>query len=82
MLECVVMASTFTFNGSVRIISKKGAAGRLRVRWVVDDPDALFEEFRGKGVSDDGTHVRDTSWGTRAFGFRDPDGNVAFYRDL
>jgi len=62
---------------------KKGTAGRLRVRLIVDDPDALFEEFRGKGVLDEGTRVGDTPWGTREFGFRDPDGNgLIFCRDL
>ena len=30
-----------------------------------------------------GVLVRDTAWGTREFGFRDPDGNgLTFYRDL
>ena len=27
---------------------KKGTAGTLRVRIIVDEPDALFEEYRGK----------------------------------
>jgi catechol 2,3-dioxygenase-like lactoylglutathione lyase family enzyme len=61
---------------------EKGTAGRLRVRVAVDDPDVLFEEYRNKGVLDEGIHVRDTVWGTREFGFRDPDGNgLIFYRD-
>jgi len=37
----------------------KGTAGRLRVRIVVDDPDALFVEYRAKGVFDENTQVRD-----------------------
>jgi catechol 2,3-dioxygenase-like lactoylglutathione lyase family enzyme len=62
---------------------KRGTAGRLRVRLIVDDPDALFDEYRSKGVVDDGIQVRDTAWGTREFGFRDPDGNgLVFYRSL
>ena len=62
---------------------KNGTARRLRVRLIVNDPDALFEEFRGKGLLDEETHVRDTRWGTREFGFRDPDGSaLIFYRDL
>jgi len=62
---------------------KKGAAGRLRVRIQVDNPDALFEEYRSKGVVSEGTGVRDTDWATREFGFRDLDGNgLIFYRDL
>jgi uncharacterized glyoxalase superfamily protein PhnB len=62
---------------------QRGTAGRLRVRIAVDDPDALFEEFRAAGVVPEGTQVRETAWGTREFGFRDPDGNgLTFYRDL
>jgi uncharacterized glyoxalase superfamily protein PhnB len=62
---------------------RKGTAGNLRVRMIVDDPDALCEEFRAKGVFDEHTQVRDTPWATREFGFRDPDGNgLIFYRDL
>jgi hypothetical protein len=47
------------------------SVGRLRVRIVVDDPDALFEEYRANGVLDEATRVRETAWGTREFGFRD-----------
>jgi catechol 2,3-dioxygenase-like lactoylglutathione lyase family enzyme len=62
---------------------RDGTAGRLRVRILVDDPDALFEEYRPKGVLGETSRVRDTVWGTREFGFRDPDGNgLTFYRDL
>ena len=62
---------------------EKGTAGRIRVRIMVDDPDALLDEYRSRGVLDDKTQVRDTGWGTREFGFRDPDGNgLIFYREL
>jgi len=54
----------------------------LRVRIIVDDPDALFEEYKRQRVFDDRVQVRDTDWGTREFGFRDPDGNgLTFFRD-
>jgi hypothetical protein len=60
----------------------KGTAGHLRVRIPVDDPDALFEEYQRQGVLHDTASVRDTEWGTREFGLRDPDGNgLVFYRD-
>ena len=36
-----------------------------RLRFVVDDPDALYEEYKAKDVLDDGTQLKDTSWGTR-----------------
>jgi hypothetical protein len=62
---------------------KKGTAGRLRVRLIVDDPDSLFEEYRSKSLLEEGSQVRDTPWGTREFGFRDLDGNcLIFYRDI
>ena len=62
---------------------EKGTAGRGRFRILVDDPDALFDEYRRTGVLDNSIQVRDTPWGTREFGFRDPDGNgLIFFRDL
>src|SRR6516165_10340945 len=42
---------------------RNGTAGRLRVRIAVDDPDALFEEFRAAGALPEGTVVRDAPWG-------------------
>src|SRR6516164_7629462 len=51
---------------------RKGTAGTLRIRIVVDDPDALFDEYQAMGVFDERTAVRDTPWRTREFGFRDP----------
>jgi len=61
---------------------RSGKAGRIRVRIVVNDPDALFAEYKSTGVLKDG-EVRDTEWGTREFGFRDPDGNgLVFYRSV
>ena len=58
-------------------------AGTLMLRFSVDDPDALFEEYRDKGVFHDRTQLRDTPWGTREFAFFDPDGNgLTFYRGL
>lgn len=61
---------------------RKGTAGRLRLRILVDDPDALLAEYRSRNVVTESTAVRDTDWGTREFAFRDPDGNgLIFYRD-
>lgn len=60
-----------------------GRAGNLRVRIAVDDPDALYHEFLERGAFPPETALHDTDWGTREFGFRDPDGNgLAFYRSL
>ena len=60
---------------------ENGAAGRLRFRIPVDDPDALHTEFKAMGVFDREVDVRDTDWGTREFEFRDPDGNgLVFFK--
>ena len=49
-------------------------------RFLVDDPDTLFETFPDDIVG--ARTVGDTDWGTREFGLYDPDGNaVFFYRD-
>lgn len=54
-----------------------------RLRLFVDDPDALFEEYRDKDVFHEGTHLADTPWGTREFAFYDLDGNaLTFYAHL
>src|SRR5260370_42314206 len=49
---------------------KKGTAGTLRGRIIVDEPDALFAEYRGKGILDQRAQVRHTPWGTRVCGYR------------
>ena len=54
---------------------EQGTAGRLRIRIKVHDPDALFKEFAARGVVSGDARVHETEWGTREFGFRDPDGN-------
>ena len=56
-------------------------ADAVRFRIPVDDPDLLYSEFRAMGALDEDVHLRDTVWGTREFGFRDPDGNrLVFFR--
>lgn len=37
--------------------------GVIRLRILVEDPDALFSEYRQRGVECTSTGVRDTSWG-------------------
>ena len=57
--------------------------GTLRLRIHVDDPDALYAEYRDKDVFYDRTELRDTPWGTREFALYDPDRNaLTFYADL
>ena len=56
---------------------------RPMLRFVVGDPDALFDELRDRDVFHEGTALRYTEWGTREFAFYDLDGNgLTFYRDL
>jgi len=52
-------------------------------RFAVADVDGLYREFRDAGVTENIKPVADTSWGTREFHVRDPDGNgLQFYRPL
>ena len=57
--------------------------GTIRLRFLVEDPDALFNEYRRRGIECTPNGIRDTSWGTREFALYDPDRNaLTFYRDL
>jgi catechol 2,3-dioxygenase-like lactoylglutathione lyase family enzyme len=57
--------------------------GTIRLRFLVEDPDALFDEYRRRGVECSPSGVRDTPWGTREFALHDPDRNaLTFYRRL
>jgi catechol 2,3-dioxygenase-like lactoylglutathione lyase family enzyme len=57
--------------------------GTIRLRLLVDDPDALLNEYRQRGVEITATGIRDTAWGTREFALYDPDRNAfTFYRNL
>ena len=56
---------------------------KLSLRFVIDDVDALFEEYQTQDVFHARTALQDTSWGTREFAFYDRDGNgLFFYRNL
>jgi hypothetical protein len=56
---------------------------RIRLRFLVDDPDALFTEYAQRGVESSASGIRDTSWGTREFALYDKDRNsLTFYRHL
>ena len=57
--------------------------GTIRLRFLVKDPDALFNEYRQRGVECTPNSVHDTLWGTREFALYDLDRNaLTFYRDL
>ena len=56
--------------------------GTIRLRFLVEDPDALFNEYRQRGVECTPNSVDDTQWGTREFALYDPDRNaLTFYRE-
>ena len=56
---------------------------RPLLRFVIDDVDFLYEEYRDKDVFHEHTKLRNTEWGTREFAFYDPYKNgLTFYRDL
>jgi catechol 2,3-dioxygenase-like lactoylglutathione lyase family enzyme len=55
----------------------------LMLRFSVDDPDALFEEYKLKNALGPNSQIKDTPWGTREFAFFEPDGTgLVFYRVL
>ena len=57
--------------------------GTIRLRLLVEDPDALFSELRQRGVECTPSGIRDTPWGTREFALYDLDRNaLTFYRNL
>jgi catechol 2,3-dioxygenase-like lactoylglutathione lyase family enzyme len=57
--------------------------GTIRLRFLVTDPDALFSEYRQRGVECTSDGLRDTPWGTREFALYDVDRNaLTFYRQL
>ena len=61
----------------------KRTVGPARLRFLVADLDALFDEYAAAGVFHDRTRLRETAWGTREFNILDPDGNgLTFYRDM
>jgi catechol 2,3-dioxygenase-like lactoylglutathione lyase family enzyme len=55
----------------------------IRLRLLVEGPDALFSEYRQRGVECSPSGIRDTPWHTREFALYDPDRNsLTFYRRL
>ena len=57
--------------------------GTIRLRVLVEDPDALFNEYQQRGVECTPNGIRDTPWGTREFALYDLDRNaLTFYRGL
>jgi len=57
--------------------------GTIRLRFLIDDPAALLNEYQKRGVEITATGIRDTPWGTREFALYDLDRNaLTFYRHL
>jgi catechol 2,3-dioxygenase-like lactoylglutathione lyase family enzyme len=57
--------------------------GTIRLRFLVEDPDSLFDEYQRRSVECSASGLRDTPWGTREFALYDLDRNaLTFYRPL
>jgi catechol 2,3-dioxygenase-like lactoylglutathione lyase family enzyme len=57
--------------------------GTMRLRFLVEDPDALYAEYRRREVECTTDGPEDKPWGTREFALYDPDRNAfSFYRQL
>lgn len=57
--------------------------GTIRLRFLVEDPDALYNEYALRGVQCNPNGVCDTPWGTREFALYDLDRNaLTFYCNL
>ena len=57
--------------------------GTIRLRFLIEDPDALFAEYGARQVECSPSGIRDTPWGTREFALYDLDRNaLTFYRHL
>jgi catechol 2,3-dioxygenase-like lactoylglutathione lyase family enzyme len=55
----------------------------LHIRFLIDDADSLFAEYKDRGAFGEKTALADTPWGTREFAFHDLDHNgLFFYRNL
>ena len=55
----------------------------LRLRFLVENPDALYEEYRQRGIECSPQGIHNTSCGTREFALYDVDRNaLTFYRNL
>ncbi|MFD0861277.1 glyoxalase superfamily protein [Sungkyunkwania multivorans] len=56
---------------------------RPMLRFVIQNIEALYDEYKDKGVFHERTALRETAWGTREFAFYDPYMNgLTFYCDL
>lgn len=57
--------------------------GTIRLRFLVEDADVLFNEYWQRGVECSDSGIRDTPWGTREFALYDLDRNaLTFYHNL
>ena len=55
----------------------------IRLRFLVEDPDVLYDEYKQRGVECSSQGIHNTPWGTREFALYDLDRNaLAFYRPL
>ena len=59
------------------------SVGKLALRFVIEDVDALFEEYKNFDLAGMNEKPIETTWGTYEFSFYDLNNNALFfYRDL
>jgi catechol 2,3-dioxygenase-like lactoylglutathione lyase family enzyme len=57
--------------------------GTIRLRFLVENPDILFDEYKQRGVECSSQGIHNTPWDTREFALYDLDRNaLTFYRPL
>ena len=55
----------------------------IRLRFLIEDPDALYGEYKQRGIECSPQGLHGTPWGTREFALYDLDRNaLTFYRPL
>ena len=59
------------------------AVDKVNLRFVIENLEDLFEEYKPHKVFHSQTQLRSTEWGTKEFAFFDLDGNgLTFYKNL
>jgi len=59
------------------------AVDKLNLRFVIENIENLYEEYKAQDVFHERTQLRETEWRTKEFAFYDLDGNgLTFYKDL
>ena len=70
-------------SGGGSVESRRVSVAELCGVELVEDPDALCDEYQRRGVECSPAGIQTTAWGTREFALWDPDRNaLTFYRNV